>query len=229
MWLDLKANSTLGVDTSGGAPIHLLHYYQNQWLFCCSPGNAYNSTCMDATKGSTAPFQIEAGQVIFNRTSGSTSPNDTTTAPVTVHSTAAFTATVTATVTATATASASKSLDAPSTSAAAAASSSSSSKNGTAIGAAFSALLGVLLLVTLILLWRERKTKQTFRKDAHIWEGKYAQLVQKQNTLVDVGGAEHQPPQQLDGWNPSELYGKPYVAHQLEAWRPGEMDATQIP
>lgn len=52
--------------------------------------------------------------------------------------------------------------------------------------------------------------------------------MQTQNTLVDVGGAEHQPPQQLDGWSPKELHGRPHVAHQLEAWRPGEMDATQM-
>ena len=109
-------------------------------------------------------FRLKREQVIFDRTSGSTSSNNTIAAPVTTSASA------------------------------------SSSKTGTAIGAGISALLGVLLLVTLRLLWREKKIKQSFRKDAQTWEGKSGQLVQAQKTLVDVGGAEHQPPpQQLDG------------------------------
>ena len=197
--------------------LQFLHYFQDQWLFCCSAGDANNNSCQIATKGSTAPFPIEAGKVIFNRTSGSTSPNNTNTTPVTI----------TATVTATASAPAleSSSLSANSTSS----SSSSSSRTGTAVGAGVSGLLGLVLLVTLGLLWREKKHKEGFKKDAQTWEGKCGELVQTQNVFVETGGAEHQPPHEFDGWSPNELYGEPPLPHQLEGWRPGEMDGTQVP
>lgn len=53
--------------------------------------------------------------------------------------------------------------------------------------------------------------------------------MQTQNVLVDIGGAEQQSPQELTGWNANELYGKPHLPHQLEGWRPGEMDGLQDP
>lgn len=53
-------------------------------------------------------------------------------------------------------------------------------------------------------------------------------MMQTKNVLVDLGGAEHQPTQPLDGWNPKGSYGKPQLGHQLEGWRPGEIDGTQI-
>ena len=91
-----------------------------------------------------------------------------------------------------------------------------------------SGMLGLILLVTLGLLWRERKHKQSFRKDAHTWEGKYTELAQTQNVLVDIGGAQHQRPQQLDSWNLKELHGKQLPPPQLEGWRPSEMEGTRV-
>ena len=81
-----------------------------------------------------------------------------------------------------------------------------------------SALLGLSLLVTLGLLWRETRRKQGFRNDAQEWKVKYAELMQNQNVLIDIG---KQP------WEPSELRGEPHLPHQFEDSRP-EMDGTQV-
>lgn len=168
---------------------------------------------MTSTKGSHAPFPVEAGHVIFNRTSGSTSPNNTNVAPITI--------TATSTATVLATASASNSLSTHTTP--------SSSKRGIVAGAVVSGLLGLVLLVTLGLLWRERMQKQSLKKEVQEWEGNYGKLVQAQNVLVDISGAEHQaPPQQLDGWRSHELYGQSQVPHQLDGGKPGEIDGTQV-
>ena len=49
-------------------------------LFCCGsdPFKWSDGTCSTGTGGSNAPFPVGKGRVIFDRTSGSTSPNDTT-------------------------------------------------------------------------------------------------------------------------------------------------------
>lgn len=194
------------VNRSGGATVQLLQYepQQEQSVFCCSPFNIYNNTCLVATKGSHAPFYVEAGKVIFNRTSGSTSPNITSIAPVTI--------TVTATATTTATISPSAHRG------------SSSSKRETVTGAVVGAVLGSGLLVMLALLWRERRHKQNLKKDVQTWKGKYGQLMETQNVLVDVSGANHQPPQQLESWNSIELHGLSHLPHQNS----GEIDGTPV-
>ena len=56
----------------------------------------------------------------------------------------------------------------------------------------------------------------SFREDAQTWEWKYGELLQTQNVLVHVGGAEHQPPQHSDTFNAIELSGKPQLPPQLE-------------
>ena len=94
------------------------------------------------------------------------------------------------------------------------------------MGAALSGLLGSLLLVALALLYREKKHKRGLGKEAQAWELKYAELVQRQNVLVDVGGGEHHTPQ---SYHPSELSSKPHLIHQLDGWSPGEMEATRVP
>lgn len=168
---------------------------------------------MAATKGSNAPFYIEAGRVIFNRTSGSTSPNNTNDAPVTV--------TVIATVTATVSASASAS-NSPSNHI----TSPSSSGKDAAIGAGMSGLLGLALLIALGFLWRQRRQKQSLRKDVETWEGRHAKLMEVRN--VDLGGNEHQTPHLLDSSNSDEVHGQERLTHQLQGWRPDEVDGTQV-
>ena len=59
---------------------------------CCGPGYP-NGTCVQISQGSNLAFEVPLGQIIYNRTSGSTERNDTTSGPT---STTARTITVTA-------------------------------------------------------------------------------------------------------------------------------------
>lgn len=80
--------------------------------FCCGLGNSVTNECFNSTRGSSTPFPVQAGRVIFNRASGSTSPNTSETVSVYVTVTASDfalpstsdTVTLTVTVTATVTA-----------------------------------------------------------------------------------------------------------------------------
>lgn len=63
--------------------------------FCCGPGDSSINTCVNGTEGSTDPFPVQAGKVIFNRTSGSIYPNSTNITTVTLLSTAAPSTTAT--------------------------------------------------------------------------------------------------------------------------------------
>lgn len=168
---------------------------------------ANNNDCMYSTKGSYSPFLIEAGLVIFNRTSGSVFPNNTNA--------------VSFTVTSTATASASNGPSIHSTS-----SSLSPARREAAVGAGVGGVLGLGLLVTLVLLWRERTRKRSLRNEVQTWEGKYSELM---NTKpMNIGGAEHQTAQQLHGWHPEELDDQSHVRHQLEGSMPDEVDGREV-
>lgn len=181
---------------------------QAQFLSCCSQVNPFNNTCMTASKGSTAPFFIEAGLVIFNRTSGSTSPNTTNTATVTVTATATP-------------------LNLPSGSSSVQNTSiSSSSSKETAIGAGLGVTLGLGLLVTFGLLWKQRKHKQSLSKDVQTWEGKYWESVKTKT--VYIREAEHRSVHQLDGRSLDGSDGQTHLPPQLEGWIPGEVDGTEI-
>ena len=154
--------------------------------FCCGNMNPFNNTCLNGTRGSFLPFSVQAGLVINNRTSGSTSPNSTDTTTVVITSTApgnvAFTATTTATVTVTATAKAAAS-DPP-------------SRGDTAVAAGLGSLLGLGLLIASSVLWKQRKRNQSLRKDVDEWKEKYSQSTKTKT--VYVGGAEQQSPHQHD-------------------------------
>lgn len=181
-------------------------------MFCCSQVDASNDTCIVGTKGSTAPFFIQAGLVILNRTSGSTSLDDANIVSATV------------TVTATATASAltsSSNHTAPSF---------SSSKKDVAIGTGVSCLLGLGLIVALGLLWMQRKHKRSLRDDALTWKGKYTELKE----TVNLTRAEHHPPHELHGLKTNSLDARshlprqPHLPRQLECWTPDEVDGAQV-
>lgn len=191
------------VNPSGSAVIFPINS-QDQALFCCSQPNTTTNKCTVGTRGSTAPFYIEAGLVIFNRTSGSTSSNATNTGTVTV------TATTTALTLPSNASSVHNTL------------SSLSSSREEAIGAGIGVPLGLALFIMLGLLWRQTRQKQGLRKDVQTWEGRYADL--KNTKPVELGEAEHQPPtvyppvHQLPGWSPDELDDQPdRLTHQLEA------------
>ncbi|KAM0797565.1 hypothetical protein BDR22DRAFT_824195 [Usnea florida] len=189
---------------SGGATINLIHSFQNQWVSCCGPGFANNNTCSRPTKGSTTPFFIEDGLVIFNRTSGSTSPNNTETTLVTV------TATVTTAGPVSVSTSLSTTRPSSSLSLSSSSQSSSSSRTGTVVGA------GLLL--------REKKHKESFKKDAETWKMRHADMVQSQKILVNSSMNEREPRQPSDDWNFSELHGESQLPHQLDGW-----DLSELP
>ena len=182
------------VVNSGGSAVLFPANFDDAALFCCSQFNVSTDTCTVGTKGSTAPFSLDAGLVIYNRTSGSTSPN--------------ITNAVTRTVTATATSSAS------------AYASSSSSGQEAAIGAGVGVPLGLALLVALALLLKQRGHKQILTKDVQTWKGKYEELKNTKaiesghqprqqffsQRLGELEGHQHHP-QQLQGWTPSEIEG----------------------
>ena len=199
--LNLNADIGFAVHTVGGALIFPAGNIRDQFLFCCSPFNPSNNTCAVATKGSYAPFSLEAGQVIFNRTSGSTSTNIAN--PATVTKTVRFTvhATATNSVTAAALTSLSKSPSFSTTPLAC-------SSREAAVGAGLGVALGLAVLVTLgllWLLWRQRKHKQSLRTDVQTWEWRYHELTTK---VVSLSGDEHQLTHHLPAWTPRELDGR---------------------
>ena len=188
-------------------------------MSCCSNMDTVNNSYLVSTRGSSSPFFVEARRIIFNRTSSSTSPSNTET------STVVFASTVTA-VSSIATSLTTLSNVTATDAAAVAAScsqsntvtlSSPSSRRNIAIAAGMSALLGLGLLVTLGLLWRQRKQKQNLSKAIQTWEQKFSELMKTQ--AVTVGGAEHQTQHQLHGWHPDELNGQPHLPTQLEGWK----------
>ena len=212
-WLTLAlsrdADIGFAVDTGTNGPIHLVGYIQGQFLFCCSPVISSNNTCAKATKGSYEPFSLEAGQIIFNRTSGSTSTDIASAATVT--ETAAFTDHATATDIVTVTASPSTSASVPSTSL-------SCSSKEAAVGAGLGVTLGLALSVALGLLWRQKRHKQSLRTEIQTWEWRCNELTSK---VVTFSGAEQQSIYQLPGWTPSELDGRPKTFPSEMADKPG--------
>ena len=104
-----------------------------------------------------------------------------------------------------------------------------SSRREAAIGVGTSIPLGLALFVLLGLLWRLRKEKQSLKKDIETWEGKHVDLMEKMT--VDHRGSRTQSPHLLDScdsWNPNGLHDQAHHLHQLEGWRPGEVDGTQV-
>ena len=184
----------------GGSAVLFPANFDDAALFCCSQFNVSTDTCTVGTKGSTAPFSLDAGLVIYNRTSGSTSPN--------------ITNAVTRTVTATATSSAS------------AYASSSSSGQEAAIGAGIGVPLGLALLVALALLLKQRGHKQILTKDVQTWKGKYEEL--KNTKATENSGPGHQSRQQLVGQRLGELEGHQLHPQQLQGWTPSEIEGTQL-
>ena len=45
--------------------------------FCCGPYDYNSSSCFNPTQGSSAPFSIPDAQLVFDRVTGSTNPNET--------------------------------------------------------------------------------------------------------------------------------------------------------
>ena len=189
---------------NGGATMFPFGVLDDQFLFCCSQSDPFNNTCLIPTKGSSKPFPVNAGQVIFNRTSGSTSPNNTNTETVTVTAAATITATASSAVLA-------SPLSCPS----------SSSSKDVAIGAGVGVPLGLAFLIALALLWIQRGRMQILTKDVRTWEGKYQDSMNTKTSKLN--GTEYQSPHQLEGWTPNELDGQ-----AASSGRPDEIDGRQV-
>ena len=135
-------------------------------LFCCG-SNSFNysdGTCYNLTRGSNAPFPVDQGRVIFDRTSGSTSPNGTR---------AAFTSTVTlagSTIYSVATSNA--------TAVRIAVSPPPTVHREVAVGVAVGVSLGMALLGSLVMLWRQRREAKGLRQEKKNWEEKYVALLE---------------------------------------------------
>ena len=80
----LHSDISAAVATNVATPVYLVGLPP---MFCCSNIDLASNSCVTSTHGSSSPFTIEAGNVIFNRTNGSTSPNSTETSTVVVTST----------------------------------------------------------------------------------------------------------------------------------------------
>ena len=174
------------VHTNTGAPVFRVNAQQGVF-FCCGNLDPANNTCLTSTHGSSAPFYIEPGPVIYNRTSGSTSPNSTQITTVVLTSTA--------------------------TACSQSSHITSSSRRDIAIASSVSAVLGLALLVTLVFFWRLRNQRQAVSRDVQTWKQKYSDLMDTQ--AATVGVAQHQTPHQLHGWHPEELDDQPHVLAQL--------------
>lgn len=219
----LHANIGIAVSLDSGVNIHLLDVDNDKFrvLFCCSQVEPSNNTCMTATKGSTSPFFIPAGLVIFNRTSGSTFPNNTNNATVII------TATATVMTTTKILASSPGPIESISSSVSVSPSSSrSSSTKEAAIGAGMGGALGIALLIALIMLWRLRKEKQGLTQNADTWERKYRDSMATKTS--GLGGSHQQPQSEVHGLGLDTTDGQHHLAAQLEGWKPDEIDGTEI-
>lgn len=174
---DQSLHSCLKVHTNYGVTIYTA---QDGLSFCCGPLSS-NNTCAQSTNGSITPFNLDAGRVIFNRTSGSITPNASDTATVTVTS-------------ATAT---------PFTNLANCRNPSTSSNKVIAVGVGVGVPLGLALLGTLGLLWSQRSRA---RRETRACEEKYYWLrTQKREHSMGVQGPvqelehEDRSPDEIDG------------------------------
>ena len=139
---------------------------------------------------------MRAGRVIFNRTSGSTSPNSSYTTTVTVSSTAISLSTATALPTATALSEATICPNSP-----------SPSDKPTAVGLGVGIPLGLTFVGTLGLLWRQRTHELDARKEARSWQERYDELKkEKHDGMIGAQGQLHELGQ--EGWRPDELDGR---------------------
>ena len=185
-----------------------IYPFQDDSSYCCGPGNSSTNECITKTRGSSHPFPVKAGKVIFSRPSASTSSTGSQTATATVSSAATSTGAgelALSTVISTA---------APPTAAATSSNlttcpnSRPSSKEPVVVGVTLGVLLGLALLGAAALIWRQRSRELEARREVSDWQEKY-------NVLRDMkkgewtGGVERQTQEIGDGfWIPPEVDGR---------------------
>lgn len=113
---------------------------------------------MDSTRGSNAPFLLDQGHVIFNRSSGSTSPNSTATVTSTVTLAGATVKSVTTTAT---------------IAAGTAALRSPTSDREATVGVAVGVPLGIGIVGCVGMLLRQKREAKRLREEKRNWEARY--------------------------------------------------------
>ena len=186
----------LSVSTYQGTSIFAV---QDGLHFCCADINSSSNQCSISTRGSTAPFRITAGKVIFNRTTGSTSPNSMDVITVTLSSSALVTATVSSTT-------APLTITTIPSTPTAYANSPPPSEKSTKVGLGVGVPLGLAFLGTLGLLWRQRTRELGARTEARSWKEKYDELEKEKRR--DVTGDEGQMHELHESWRPNEIGGR---------------------
>ena len=76
------------------------------------------------------------------------------------------------------------------------------------------------------LLWKQKKQKQSLRKDLQEWERKYAESMKAKT--VKISRAGQQAPYQLEGWTPNLLDDQSHLSPRFEGFQPKEIDGAQI-
>ncbi|KAK3068754.1 hypothetical protein LTR53_013417 [Teratosphaeriaceae sp. CCFEE 6253] len=177
--------------TPDGSTTVFLAYDTPSGAFCCGENyDAVSSECAIATKGSRQPFDISAGEVVYNRSDGALLlPNPANTAQPTAAVVASL-ATITVTTTATA-------------SAAAGTAKSTSTGLVTQVAAGVAVPLGVLLLAALaaiaVLVSRNRKLRS-----AHESQDWSAPDPKPASTKASQAHSSvYEPPKSLQQWPPA--------------------------
>ena len=210
--IDPRSHFLLSVSTNHGVPIFP---FQLDTDYCCGPGNSSSGKCKHSTRGSVEPFPINVGRVIFNRTSGSTSPNDSDTSSITILSTATVTVS-------SGTALSTAETDPSDNTIQQTHDTSSSSKKSTAIGVGVGVPCGLALLGAMGLLWRQRARELDARREARDWEEKYTALLKsKQGGLIGTGNYM----QELvhEEWRPDEIDGRLVYEAPDRTWTRGSL------
>lgn len=175
-----------------------IYPFQDDKSFCCGPGNSSTNLCVNSALGNATPFAVEAGRVIFNRTSGSTSANDSETATVTV----SFTATPSTSTSTPPLTDPTIFRDSP-----------CSSNKSAAVGLGVGVPLGLALAGALGLLWRQRSRELGARREARAWQEKYDEIKEKAygGLIVHEGQIQELG---WDSWKPDELDGR--LVHEMQ-------------
>lgn len=147
--------------------------------------NTSSDACESSTRGSTTPFPVPYGRVIYNRTSGAILPINNEVAAVTVSATATITAI-------------------PSSSTIYDISPCSSDKP-IAVGLGVGLPFGLALFGALGMMWRQRSRELGARSEARSWEKRYDEI--RKENRADSTGVEGQLQELGHGWGPNELDG----------------------
>ncbi len=174
-------------------------------LFCCGLGyfDSTNGTCYNSTRGSNAPFPVDQGRVIFNRSSGSTLPNDTSTIISTVTLAASTIRSVTSVVT-TAAATTRTAASSPPT-----------SHRETTVGVAVGVPLGIALFAVGGMLWGQKRKADGLMREKKGREEKSMALLESIRETMRREDVPH------------GLSGSP-VRYQLEDATIGELEDAMI-